>query len=132
MTWPRLEWRLAAVFLLQAVALVYIVADRQWLLANGTPIVLETLPVDPRSLFSGDYVRLNYRISRLSMDKVEWGTAESAEGRPQLRPHDSVYVRLRHGDPYAEAMSIYPRLPNSEAPGEYVMLRGEVVSAVGE
>ncbi len=33
--------------------------------AESTPVVLETAPVDPRSLFQGDYVTLSYKISRV-------------------------------------------------------------------
>lgn len=36
-----------------------------WPLWFGKPILLKTVPVDPRSLFRGNYVLLNYEISVL-------------------------------------------------------------------
>lgn len=48
---------------LQTVAIGWIVWDRIALLKNGREIVLPIIPVDPRSLFRGDYVILSYPIS---------------------------------------------------------------------
>ena len=39
------------------------VVDRTLLLKNGREIVLPIVPVDPRDLFRGEYVRLGYDIS---------------------------------------------------------------------
>ena len=33
------RWRLAALFAVQALALIYMIADRQWTLARGTPVL---------------------------------------------------------------------------------------------
>lgn len=38
-------------------------AHAEWTLRHGTRLRLETAPVDPRSLFQGDYVRLGYPIA---------------------------------------------------------------------
>ncbi len=46
---------------LQTLALFAMVGMKQYTLSAGTPVLLETRTVDPRSLFRGDYVRLNYR-----------------------------------------------------------------------
>lgn len=64
----RLGWWPAIIIVagIQTLALAYMVWDRASLLANGREITLDVTPVDPRSLFRGDYVILNYRaISRL-------------------------------------------------------------------
>jgi len=50
-----------AVALLQTLALGWMVGERISLMASGREIVLDVTPVDPRSLFRGDYVILNYR-----------------------------------------------------------------------
>ena len=50
---------LALVVLLQTAALVGMVAIKQRTLITGTPVLLKTEPVDPRSLFRGDYVILS-------------------------------------------------------------------------
>lgn len=111
-----LGWRIAAVFGIQALALVYMIADRQWTLTTGTPIVLETAPVDPRSLFSGDYVALGYKVGRLR--PTELG------GDRDFRRHDGIYVLLRRGESYWEPVSVHRVAPTP--PPEHVVLRGEV------
>ena len=72
-------------------------------LSTGTPIVLKTDPIDPRSLFSGDYVRLNYSISRLPLDKLA-GDREFVRG-------DTIYVLLRPEGEYWQALSLYHARP---------------------
>jgi uncharacterized membrane-anchored protein len=41
-----------------------LVVQKEYLLANGRPVLLELAPVDPRSLMQGDYMTLNYAITR--------------------------------------------------------------------
>lgn len=41
-----------------------LVVQKEYLLANGRPVLLELAPVDPRSLMQGDYMTLDYAISR--------------------------------------------------------------------
>ncbi len=57
---------IAAVAAVQAAVLCWMIYERAHLLASGREIVLEAVPVDPRSLFQGDYVTLNYAISRVN------------------------------------------------------------------
>ena len=40
------------------------IVDRERVIADGTPVLLELAPVDPRSLIQGDYMRLDYAITR--------------------------------------------------------------------
>jgi uncharacterized membrane-anchored protein len=40
------------------------VAKKEALLRDGTPLLIELAPVDPRSIIQGDYMRLEYRIAR--------------------------------------------------------------------
>lgn len=56
---------LLPVILLQFAVVGYQVWNSETILAEGTLIKLELLPVDPRSLLQGDYVQLNYSISSL-------------------------------------------------------------------
>lgn len=49
---------------LVVVALVALVARKEQVLAHGTPVLLELAPVDPRSLMQGDYMVLDYAVSR--------------------------------------------------------------------
>lgn len=49
------------------------VVERERVLANGTPVLLELAPVDPRSLIQGDYMRLDYAITRQLIDsQARW------------------------------------------------------------
>lgn len=61
---PTHRTAIAIVAALQLLALGYMVFDRVRLVKTGTEIVLPIVPVDPRDLFKGDYVRLGYPISR--------------------------------------------------------------------
>jgi uncharacterized membrane-anchored protein len=54
---------LILVLALQTVWLLGMVATQEYALAHGKAILLETQPVDPRDLLSGDYLMLRYKIS---------------------------------------------------------------------
>jgi uncharacterized membrane-anchored protein len=108
--------RIVIVIVLQTVALVGMVGMKQYTLSTGTPIVLKTEPIDPRSLFRGDYVRLNYAISQLPVDKLA-GDREFERG-------DTIYVLLRQGAEYWEAVSLHHALPPVSA-GQ-VAIKGRV------
>lgn len=49
---------------LVVVALVVLVVRKERVLTHGTPVLLELAPVDPRSLMQGDYMVLDYVVSR--------------------------------------------------------------------
>jgi uncharacterized membrane-anchored protein len=137
----RTGLRLVLLFALQAVALAAMIADRQWTLNTGTPVVLETVPVDPRSLFMGDYARLSYRISRIRLDsvKVEGWPETKALPRTPAEPivpgvpapaatafqrHETVWVGLQPEGPYWTARSLHR--DRRQVPAGLVALRGEV------
>lgn len=103
----------------QLAALAAMIADKQWTLNTGTPVVLQTEPVDPRSLFMGDYARLNYRISRLHLD------GEGALGGDKdFKRYDTVWVALRPDPEGAQAVSVHHER-SAIAPG-LLALKGEV------
>jgi len=56
-----------------------------FILKTGEEIILKTRPVDPRDLFRGDYVILDYEISRPSPKSVVF---------KKLEVGDAVYVEL--------------------------------------
>ena len=49
----------------QVILLVAFIAVKENTLRTGTSVLLQTAPVDPRSLFQGDYAILNYEIAVL-------------------------------------------------------------------
>jgi uncharacterized membrane-anchored protein len=48
------------------------VIDREAVIANGTPVLLELAPVDPRSLIQGDYMALDYAMTRQLVDSQRY------------------------------------------------------------
>lgn len=103
----------------EVAALAAMIADKQWTLNTGTPVVLQTEPVDPRSLFMGDYARLAYPISRLRLD------GETAlDGDKEFKRHDEVWVALKPDPEGAKAVAVHHQR-SAIAPG-MLALKGEV------
>ena len=50
----------------------YAVIGKERVLASGTPVLVELAPVDPRSLMQGDYMRLDYAITRELSSRADW------------------------------------------------------------
>ncbi|MCP4135288.1 MAG: GDYXXLXY domain-containing protein [bacterium] len=76
-----------AVVIAQALVLCFMIGKRVFILKTGTKVLLQCEPVDPRSLFSGDYVILNYKISSLSGDLF-------IDKADSLKKNDTVFVAL--------------------------------------
>ena len=80
--------------LIGAVALQVAVLAAEYLnsiypLWSGQEIRLKTVPVDPRSMFRGNYVRLNYEISTIDIPRqTDFSTPRQGE---------VVYVKLQPG-----------------------------------
>jgi len=97
---PYRLWGLILAALIMTALLGQIVAERIAILSSGTEVRLETVPVDPRDIFRGDYVILTYAISRLPLDRLSDKPDSFAEG-------DKVYVSLDEGeDGFWHAISI--------------------------
>lgn len=78
---------------LQILALFVMIAKREHLLRSGMSVKLKCEPIDPRSLLSGDFVNLNYNISRIQRAEVK-----SFATKDYFRRHDTVYVALVNKD----------------------------------
>jgi uncharacterized membrane-anchored protein len=107
---------IAAVALGQAAVLGWMIWDRTSLLANGREVVLEVIPVDPRSLFRGDYVILGYDISRY--------TLPPGSTPPQRNAPFYVTLRKGTGDSW-QAVAGATEAPAQVAPDE-VVIKGRV------
>ncbi|TCV86404.1 GDYXXLXY domain-containing protein [Sulfurirhabdus autotrophica] len=104
---------------IQISALAAMIADKQWTLNTGVPVILQTEPVDPRSMFMGDFARLAYPISRLHLD------GESALGGDKdFKRYDTVWVALKPDPNGAKAISVYHQ--RSDIPSGLLPLKGEV------
>lgn len=99
--------------LLQLVFLIGLIGYKQYAILAGEKIVLKVAPVDPRSLFQGDYARLNYEINRLDLSKIE------VEGEKNFRGGEKVYVELEKGDKYFS-----PKKVSREKPKTKYFIRG--------
>lgn len=111
----RALWQLVgAVAALQTLVLGYMVWDRVSLLRNGREITVDVVPVDPRSLFRGDYARLGYDFSRVELPKSLAGPRTS--GAP-------VYVTLRRdaAGKWKAAGVSETALPRGDAADEIVL-----------
>lgn len=78
--------RILAVVALLTALLGHMILDRMMLLRDGKTIELEVVPVDPRSLFRGDYVILDYAISNINV--------RGLEGDKGFTANDLVFVTL--------------------------------------
>jgi uncharacterized membrane-anchored protein len=92
-----------------------LVIDRASILRNGEEVRLATLPIDPRDLFRGDYVILNYEISQISLTRLKAEGLDAREG-------EALFVTLRPDtDGRARAVAVARTRP-VPAPGEIVLL----------
>ncbi len=91
---PGSVWKLiGTIALAQTLVLGYMVRDRVNLLTHGREITLDVVPVDPRSLFRGDYVRLGYDINRLDAKLMP----EAERKGTDPRRSGTLYVTLKRG-----------------------------------
>jgi uncharacterized membrane-anchored protein len=65
------------------------VFERAAILRDGATIRLATVPVDPRDLFRGDYVVLNYEISTINLTRIGAAT--------DLKRDEAIHVGVRAG-----------------------------------
>ncbi len=110
--------RLLFIVVLQTLILFAMIGIKQWTLNTGKPILLETQVIDPQSLFSGDYLNLRYAINAIPSKKL-------ADDEP-VNTHDILYVVLKKGDPYWEAVALYHKKP--EIADDEVVIKGEVTN----
>lgn len=91
--------KILLIIVIQSLLLAAMIAARQAILSSDTSVILETKPIDPRSLFRGDYVRLNYVINELNVSKLA--------GDKQFQVNDTVYVLLQASGDFWVAKGVY-------------------------
>ena len=112
--------RYLALSLLLSLPLLGMVGRQLQILGQGIEVGLETVPVDPRSLFRGDYVRLSYAISRLDTAHLS--------GDDEFYLHDDIYVLLAPEKDLYAASAVFRRRP--AVPEGHVVIKGMVSSGV--
>lgn len=100
----------------QSAVLGAMVIDRALLIHQGREIVLDVHPVDPRSLFRGDYVILNYdSISRLDPSTLA----------APLKETRTLFVALRRGAEGWQPVATTVHYPD-KVEGDDVVLKGQM------
>ena len=115
---PRFNIWIAALIVAgaQSAFLAGMVIDRALLIQQGRELTLDVHPVDPRSLFRGDYVILNYGpISRPGSSLLE--------ERP--RGTQSMFVTLRRGGEGWQPTAVSEHYP-ADVEDDDVVLRGQL------
>lgn len=95
----------------QIILLLSFIVIKEDTLRSGTSVLLETAPVDPRSILQGDFVVLDYRI------------AEIPEGMVDVERGDRIYVGLAPGEEGVWEAYFYAR---EEPDSDVVFIRGTV------
>ncbi len=113
--------KIALLIVIQMLAVAAIVVDKQWTLSTGTPVLLQTQPIDPRSLFMGDDVSLAYSINVLPLDG-EFAVA----GDKNFDRESTVWVAVKPDLDGATAVSVHHQ--RSAIPSDLLALKGQVES----
>ncbi len=58
------------IVVIQIILLAFVAGKREWIIAKGEQVYLKTAPVDPRDIFRGDYVRLDYEIAQPNVNLI--------------------------------------------------------------
>lgn len=110
---------LLVVAAVQTSALGWMIANRVSLIRNGQEIRLDIVPVDPRSLFRGDYVILSYEITRLDTEKLA--------GEDEFKSKSFIYVTLnRDADGSWKPVSLSKEMPEVKGGDGEAVIRGRV------
>lgn len=113
----KIQLGLIAAIAFQFLILIGMYVSAQMPLWTGEAIRLETIPVDPRSLFRGNYARLEYNFSQLD--------ASLFPADKKLREGEVVYVSLK-----ADKKGLHQLAGASlEKPEGGIFLRGRVTGA---
>jgi uncharacterized membrane-anchored protein len=80
--------RILLVAVVQTIALAYMIVDRQAMLNASRVVTLKVVPVDPMDPLRGEFVILNYAISRLNPAELD--------GEDTFKNADTIYVTLQN------------------------------------
>lgn len=85
----------------------------------GEEILLKTAPIDPRDLFRGDYVRLNYEISTVDLQQTPYDS--------NFTPGEAVYAVLSKDEKYWSIKGVGHNKP--ELQSEEACMKGNIASS---
>lgn len=114
-------WGLLACIILQLCVLLGMYLKAQYPLWVGKPVKVAVEPIDPRSLFRGNYAILNYTISQPALNA---DLLENADNNPLIHKQAVVYTRLKEtNDGLYEPIDVVLDKPN-----DGVFIRGRLQS----
>ncbi|MDF2607563.1 MAG: hypothetical protein K0S34_1759 [Bacillales bacterium] len=104
----------AQIIIILAIANINIVTEKY-----GKEVLLKTAPYDPKDVFYGDYVTLNYEINMVDVDKLTFSSEDHFSGR--------VFVVLEKNmeTKYWDVKKVYKKRP--EVYKNQVILKGKIV-----
>jgi uncharacterized membrane-anchored protein len=89
---------------------------------TGQEVILKVLPVDPRSVFMGNYMALQFDISRLDTRTVPFSDSGAT-----IKAGEPIFVAVAPGKPWAKPVAASVDRSGVEGRGS-VVLRGTVTS----
>ena len=84
-------WILWGVLILALAVPSYLIHEKEQILAEGTTILLQLAPRDPRSLIQGDYMTLNYSIANTLSRQI---SAPTADGKLLVKLDENGVARF--------------------------------------
>ncbi len=117
MSQTRILVGIAIAVLFQSAILGQMVWAQIALLSSPIEVVLKTTPVDPRDIFRGDYVILNYEISAFDGKKVPIAD--------DLKSGDDAYVLLSTKGSTAKPVEVLAAVPE-DLSDDQAVIRGRI------
>ncbi len=93
--------------IIQVIIIVVMIGKSMLPLINGTPIELAVQARDPRDIFRGDYVVLNYSFNTLEIDSIPNDLKENKK----YRFGDELYLELKQKNKYYEPVGLWENFP---------------------
>ncbi len=93
------------IIIFQLIFLSGVIACHLSNIKTASKILLETVPVDPFSVFRGKFIALNYKISRIRKDLFY------DMDPTQVKSNDVVYVVLKKKEQFWEAEAVLKERP---------------------
>lgn len=113
------SYRLTIIVVLQILFLFNMIGFKYFTLYSGTPVLLKTAPVDPWDVFRGEFIRLDYEISRIKRYSVK----DDLSIEKQDIGNKTLYVVLEKKDKYWSAVSIHGTKPQLNSNQVFIKAR---------
>jgi uncharacterized membrane-anchored protein len=99
------------------IIIIGFIAVKEFTLQTGEEVLLKTRPIDPRDLFRGDYVILNYEISTIDISGLQKDVTD-------FKQNDKVYVSLNKVENYGVVSGVFINKPK-----EGLFIKGTIKNA---